>query len=124
MAKVAGKNVIFKIGAVTPSAVGVVDPAIDQSLDELDVTDTASSGNREYLAGFANASMSWSKWYDTTETPVEVGASLVFELDLGAKAFTGSCIVTGRKIGAALADSVKFDYTARITGALVYGNAT
>lgn len=120
MSKIAGKDLVFKIGSPL-ATVGIFDPNMDEKADEIDVTDSNSTGDsREYLTGFVNRSISFAKWYSDAETPLEVGDEENFSWNIGAKTFTGTIIVTGRTLGSTREDAHRYNYTARITGAVAF----
>lgn len=116
MAKVASKDLVFKVGSPL-ATLGIFDPNIDESADEIEVTDSDSTA-KEYLSGFTGRTIGWARWYSDADTPLEVGDEEAFSLKLGAKTFTGTVIVTGRKISASQNDAVRYDYTGRVSGAL------
>lgn len=118
MAKIAGKDLVFKIGSPL-ATVGVFDPNMDEQADEIDVTDSNST-DREYLTGFTNRSISFAKWFSDSETPLEVGDEQPFSWKIGAKTFAGTLVVTGRTVGATREDAHRYNYTARITGAVTF----
>lgn len=105
--------------------VGITDVSIDESADELDVTDTKSTA-REYLVSANNKTITWAQWYDDTETtPMAVGNIRWFKLDAGTVEISGveydlywigTLVITGRKVAATMNDAVKYEFTARITG--------
>ena len=118
MGKVAGKDLVFQVGSPL-ATIGIFDPNMDESADEIDVTDSESSGNsREFLSGYVGRSITYAKWYKDDDTPLEVGDSENFSWGLGAKSFTGALVITGRTTGATREDAARYDYTARISGAL------
>lgn len=121
MAKIAGKDLVFKLGtgASFLVTVGIFDPTIDESAGEIEVTDSASTA-KEYLAGFTGRTISWAKWYSEDTDPEDVGDTVYFSWKAGTKTFSGQIVVTGRKIGATREDAHRYDYTGRISGALGY----
>ena len=120
MAKVSGKDLDFKIGSPL-ATIGIFDINMDENADEIDVTDSMSSGDaREYLAGFVNRSLTYSRWYSDTDTPEDVGDEEAFSWKAGAKTFTGTILITGRTVGATREDAHRYNYTARITGDIAW----
>lgn len=121
MSKIAGKDLVFKLGtgASFLSTVGIFDPTIDESASEIDVTDSSST-DREYLTGFAGRTITYSKWYSEDSDPDDIGDTRYFSWKAGTKTFSGMIIITGRKFGATRDDAHRYDYTARISGALGY----
>lgn len=117
MAKVASKDLVFKIGSPL-ATIGIFDPKITEVADEIDVTDSESTTGREYLAGYENRTISWSRWVDGTTEAEDVGETVDFSWTFGSLAATGSIVILGRDIGAAKEDAHRYDYTGRITGAL------
>ena len=116
MAKIAGKDLVFMIGSPLATT-GIFDPSMDEGVDEIDVTDSESSA-REYLTGFENRSITFAKWYSDADTPLEVGDTENFSWAIGSKTFSGSLVVTGRTLAATREDAHRYNYTARISGAL------
>lgn len=125
MAKVAGKNIALKLGAV-PTEKAVTDVNMDQQADEIDVTDSMSAGDsKEYLSGLVNRSISFGAWFkDDDADPLDVGDTSAFELVLGAKKYSGNLVITQANVSAQMSDAVKYSYTARISGAVTFGTAS
>lgn len=125
MAKVAGKAIALKLGAV-PTEKAVMDVKMTQQADEIDVTDTMSAGDsKEYLTGLVNRSITFGAWFkDDDADPLEVGDTSAFELVIGGKKFSGNLVITAADVDAQLSDAVKYAYTARITGAVTFGTAS
>lgn len=125
MAKVAGKNIALKLGAV-PTEKAVTDVNMDQQADEIDVTDSMSAGDsKEYLSGLVNRSISFGAWFkDDDADPLDVGDTSAFELVLGAKKYSGNLVITKANVSAQMSDAVKYSYTARISGAVTFGTAS
>lgn len=124
MAKIAGKDVTLKVGDPL-SETGVFDVKFDEQTDELDVTDSMSAGDsREYLTGLVNRQMTFNKWYSDADTPLNVGDTTNFELILGTKKWAGALKVTGRNLNANRDDASRYEYTARVTGAVTFGATT
>ncbi|MBN8545775.1 MAG: hypothetical protein J0L60_06545 [Ignavibacteria bacterium] len=125
MAKVAGKGISLKLGAV-PTEKGVVDVKLTQQAGEIDVTDTMSAGDsKEYLSGLVDRSLTFGAWFrDDDADPLDVGDTSAFELIIGAKKFSGNLVITQADLDASMADAVKYAYTARITGAVTFGTAS
>jgi len=121
MGKVAGKDLVFKLGtgASFLATVGIFDPSIDEGASEIDVTDSSSTA-KEYLAGYPDRSISWSKWYSDADTPEAVGDTVYFSWKAGSKTFSGAIVVTGRKVGGSRDDAHRYDYSGRISGALAF----
>lgn len=121
MSKIAGKDLVFKLGTGVSFlvTVGIFDPNIDESTEEIDVTDSDSTA-REYLAGFTGRVITWAKWYAEDSDPDDVGDTRYFSWKAGAKTFSGAVVITGRKISASREDAHRYDYTGRISGALGY----
>lgn len=125
MAKIAGKGIALKLGAV-PTEKGVVDVKMSQQADEIDVTDTMSAGDsKEYLSGLVDRSLTFGAWFKDDEAdPLDVGDTSAFELVIGAKKYSGNLVITQADLDASMADAVKYAYTARITGAVTFGTAS
>jgi predicted secreted protein len=122
MSKIAGKDLVFKLGTAAGTwlaTVGIFDPNIDESAGEIEVTDSSST-DKEYLSGYTGRTLTYSKWYAEDSDPDDVGDTRYFSWKAGTKTFSGQLIITGRKIGATREDAHRYDYTARITGALGY----
>ena len=120
MAKITGKALVFKIGSPL-ATLGIFDPTMDESADEIDVTDSETSGDgREYLTGFVGRTVTYSRWYSDTETPLVIGDEENFSWAAGSKTYSGALIITGRSLGATREDAHRYNYTARITGALAF----
>lgn len=114
MAKIAGKDLVFKIGSPLTS-IGIFDPSMEESTEEIDVTDSESSA-REYITGFVNRTISFSKWFADDETPLSIGDVKDFSWQIGNKTITGKLIITGRNLSASREDAHRYNYTARING--------
>lgn len=121
MAKIAGKDLVFKLGTLstTLATVGIFDPTIEESAGEIDVTDSSSTA-KEFLAGFVGRTLTWSKWYSEDANPEDVNDTLYFSWKAGTKTFSGQLVIISRKISATREDAHRYDYTARITGPLTY----
>ena len=117
MAKVASKDLVFKIGSPL-ATIGIFDPKITEAADEIDVTDSASGDDREYLAGYENRTIAFARWTDGTTEPETVGETVNFSWGFGSLAGTGSMVILGRDLTASKEDAHRWDFTARITGAL------
>ncbi len=122
MSKIAGKSLVFKLGTGVSFLVttGIFDPNIDETSKEINVTDSESGSDEEYLTSYTGRTLTYAKWYNEDTDPAEVGDTLSFSWKAGTKTFSGTLMITGRKIGATREDAHRYDYTARITGALGY----
>lgn len=122
MGKIAGYNVQLKFGNPLAEK-GVFDAKLSQKADEIDVTDSVSAGDsKEYLPGLIERSISFSMWFKDDETNrLTLNQTVQFEMILAGKKFSGTLVITGEDVDAGLKDAVRVSYTARITGALVFG---
>lgn len=116
-AKVAGKDLVFMIGSPL-ATVGIFDPNMSELADEIDVTDSESSGGKEYLTGFTGRTLTYSQWFDDTDTALITGDEKNFSWKIGSDTYSGSLIITGRELSATREDAHRWNYTARIDGAL------
>ena len=121
MAKIAGKSVVLKIGG-TPAELPAFDFGINESADELDVSDSASQGEREYMVGFISREGSWAYWFrdDATDIP-DIGAEIDAELHVGAKKFSGSLVVFTRNFSAKREEATRYDFTGKFNGTMTTG---
>jgi len=117
MAKIAGKSLVFKIGSPL-ATIGIFDPNLNETADEIDVTDSESGDDREWLAGFESKEFSFAQWFSDSATPLENGDTQAFSWKIGAKTVTGTLVITGRTLGATREDAHRFDYKCRVTGAV------
>lgn len=115
--KVAGKDLVFMIG--TPLAtVSIFDPSMSELADEIDVTDSVSVGGKEYLAGFTGRTITFSQWFNDGDTALVTGDIKYFSWKIGDKTYSGRFVITGRELSATREDAHRWNYTARINGAL------
>lgn len=125
MAKVAGKAIALKLGAV-PTEKAVTDVKLAQQADEIDVTDTMSAGDsKEFITGLVTRGLTFGAWFkDDDADPLDIGDASAFELVIGAKKYSGNLVITAADLDAQMADAVKYAYTARVTGAVTFGTAS
>lgn len=119
MAKEASKDLVFKIGSPLVT-IGIYDPTLDELADEIDVTDSESGGSREYLAGYANRTITFSRWLDSSTEPDDIGDEVDFSWTIGSTEITGTVVILGRNLAATREDAHKFAFTARVDGDLTY----
>jgi len=118
MPKIAGKSLVFMVGSPL-ATIGIFDPTMDETADEIDVTDSESTGaGREYLSGYEGRTISYAKWYLDDDTPLVLGDTDAFSWAMGSKTLTGNLLITGRSLGATREDAHRWNYTARITGTI------
>ena len=114
--KVAGKDLVFKVGSPL-ATVGIFDPNMGELADEIEVTDSNSTA-KEYLTGFTGRTITYSQWFDDTDTPLNVSDEENFSWAIGAKTYSGSHIITGRELAATREDAHRWNFTSRIDGDL------
>lgn len=117
MGKVAGKSLVFKIGSPL-TTIGIFDPNLNETADEIDVTDSESGDDREWLAGFESREFSFSQWFDDAATPTAIGDTQAFSWKIGNKTVAGNLVITGRTLSATREDAHRFDFKCRVTGAV------
>jgi len=125
MSKIAGYTIQMKFGAPLVEK-GVYDAKISQKADEIDVTDSMSAGDgKEFISGLIDRSITFSMWFKDDENDrLTVGDVRAFEMIVTGKKFSGTLVITADDIDASLKDAVKVNYSARITGALAFGNSS
>ncbi|MBU1095838.1 MAG: hypothetical protein KKB34_05090 [Bacteroidetes bacterium] len=123
MAKAAGIAVKLKIGA-TPVEIPIFDPELNENADELDVSDNASGGSREYLSGLISREISFAQWFrdDATNTP-NIGDTVPALLIAGTKQFDGDFVVFNRKFSAKREEATRWDFSGKFTGAVTFSGA-
>ncbi|MCP4650310.1 MAG: hypothetical protein GY853_09575 [PVC group bacterium] len=120
MAKIAGKDLVFKIGNPLVE-VCIFDPKLDQTADEIDVTDSCSSGDtREFIDGFITRGLTFSRWFDDGVTPLAIGDEEDFEWTVGGSVLTGVLRIMGASFGVTVDTAHRYDYTAKVIGAPVW----
>lgn len=123
--KIAGYSVQMKFGAPLEEK-GVYDAKISQKADEIDVTDSMSAGNsKEFIAGLVDRAVTFSMWFrDDENVRMTIDDIKAFEMIFGGKKFSGTLVITSDDIDSSKGDAVKVNYSARINGALAFGNTS
>jgi predicted secreted protein len=105
---------------------GVYDAKLSQKADEIEVTDSMSSGDgKEFISGLVDRSITFSMWFrDDENDRLTIGNVKAFEMILSGKKFSGTLIIMSDDVDSSLKDAVKVNYTARITGAFAFGNTS
>lgn len=116
MGKIAGKLVKLKVGS-TPAELPSFDFNMAESVDELDVTDSASGDSKEFITGFFTREFSFSLWFkdDATNIP-ENGDTIDAQLVVGSKTFSGNIVILSRNLSAKREEAVRMDYTGKFSG--------
>lgn len=118
MAKSVFKDGDFEFNSVTYY---VRNFTIDESLAEVDATDSGTSGSgKEYLAGRYDRSISFERLAIRTDTGVPVGTEYTgtFTDGTSGRTFAGTMIITSRSFQHPLDDVMLETYSGRINGTL------
>jgi len=116
MGKIAGRLVKLNVGS-TPAELPAFDFGLNETAQELDVSDSASGDSTEFITGFFTREFSFSLWFkdDATNIP-EVASTIEAELVVGAKKFSGNIVILSRNLSAKREDAVRMDYTGKFSG--------
>lgn len=119
MGKVAYQDVVYKLGATSASlaTVGLYDFSANGQAEIMDVSDSASGDNKEFLAGMLEKGIGFSKWFDDSETPYEEGDTVYLQVIAGNKTLGYDCIVESANLESSNGSAVKWTYSLKLTGA-------
>lgn len=116
MAKIAGKDVSFKLGG---TAHDCTEATFDTTAEELDVTSCNTADDwREFMAGFKNGTVNFAFYLDDTETPITtyLGQTVTYEATFGSYKLSGSMLINNMSLASSVEDVSKWSATARMTG--------
>ena len=124
-----GNGVTIKIG--THGVAGINNIAFDTALDQLDVTDFDSNGNKEYIAGLSGGTIALSGDYEPTDTNGQVAIQTAFTTKAlmtgatkpvftvnGTNGFTADALVSVLSISMTPEGKVTISFTLQLTGAI------
>ena len=104
---------------------GVTNMETTKSADEVDLTDTKTSGNeREYLGGRQERTLSIEMWKDATEADPTLGSALAGEIDFEGFTYAGDVILLEITQRAAIDNGVQLTVSGRFTGTVTETPAT
>jgi len=104
---------------------GVTSMEISKIADEVDVTDSATSGNeREWLGGRQAREFSIEMWKDVNEADPPLGTSYAFELDFEGFSYSGNAVLLEIVSSAQIDQACKMTVRGRTTGAVTETPAT
>ena len=117
MSKVAFTDSTISIGG---SAKYITTCSLNDSYEEIDVTDTGTSGDiREYVGGFRDAGFSFTMIEDPTVADLTLNTSASLIVSWEGKTYTGSGIILGKTGDGSIGSAATKSYTARWTTAPV-----
>lgn len=119
MGKVAYQDVVYKLGATSASlaTVGLYDFSANGQAEVMDVSDSVSGDNKEFIAGMLEKGISFSKWFDDAETAYEEGDTVYLQVVAGSKTLGYGCIVETANLESSNGSAMKWSYTLKLTGA-------
>lgn len=98
-------------------AYGVTNMEANKVAEEVDVTDTATSGNeREYLASRQSRNISVEMWKDVTLADPVLGTGYTGELDFEGFTYSGTIILLEISQSAAIDGAVQLTCRGRFSG--------
>lgn len=119
MAKTAYQDVVYKIGATSAAlaTVGLYDFSANGQAEIIDVSDSTSGDNKEFIAGMLEKGVSFSKWHDDAETAYVEGDTVYVQATVGSVVRGYDCIVESANLEISTGSAAKWSYTVKMTGA-------
>ena len=98
---------------------GVVSLDFQESFGEIDVTDTATTGDgKEYLGGRVERSFTMEMWMDSQAADIAMNSAQTGELDFEGKTYAGTIVLLTRNSNGSIDSAIKQTYTGRFNGAV------
>ena len=98
---------------------GVTSLEISRQADEIDVTDTATTGDgKEYLGGRVGRTFTVEMWRDTTVAAPPLNAEHAGIIDFEGLQYSGQMIILSISTQASIDNAIKETVTGRINGAV------
>ena len=96
----------------------VTDFNFTDNYDEIDITDTGTSGNiKEYTGGFREISFSFTMIEDPTSADITMDTEYSIEVDHEGKTYVGDGKVLTKSKGGSIGSAATAAYTVRFTSA-------
>jgi predicted secreted protein len=112
---------VLKTGKFTFNSVvyPVTDMSIEESFDEIDVTDTGTTGDgKEFLGGRANRSFSVTVWLDSQAADIPLSTEAAGEIDFEGKKYAGQMILLSKTTEGSVDAGIQQTYSGRFNGAV------
>lgn len=115
MAKSAFRSSYIALGGTTYY---ITSCSISDSYEEIDVTDTGTSGNiREYTGGFRDAGFNFTIIEDPTSADLTMNTEQSCTVSWEGKTYSGNAMVLGKTGDGSIGSAATKSYTARWTSA-------
>lgn len=98
---------------------GFTQCTIDETHDEVDVTDTATTGDgREFLGTRANRTISITMWNDVNAADLPTNVEYAGSVDAQGKTYSGQIILLSKSVGLSTDNATQNTYNGRFNGAI------